>query len=81
MVGHGYGTHTLMLMASIYVTQGPILELGMGLFSTGLMDNISNATYRYVLSADDNVSWYNTVQPQSEAICHAFEVRSVELWV
>ena len=52
-----YGTHMTALIAAAMHTQGPILELGCGDYSTPLLHSICSATERKLISAESDLSW------------------------
>jgi len=57
---HHYGSHTIVLLAVLYVTKsGPILELGMGSDSSPLLHRLAMDQKRLLISADSDVRWIN----------------------
>jgi hypothetical protein len=50
-------THQRLLLASCLRTQGPILELGCGWYSTPLLHEIARAQQRKVYTVDNNWDW------------------------
>jgi len=52
-----YGSHVIFLSASAWVTDGAILEMGSGWFSTPMFHRLSNVQNRYVLTSDLNYEW------------------------
>lgn len=50
-------THQRLLVASVLRTTGPILELGVGWYSTPLLHEIGRATGRPVVTIDNNNDW------------------------
>jgi len=52
-----YGTHQAPLMTVIANTQGPVLELGCGDFSTPLLHALCAPSKRFLMSAETNKSW------------------------
>ena len=53
-----YATHLGALIACINKTQGDILELGMGLFSTPYLHYLVTVTKRNLLSLENDKGWY-----------------------
>ena len=59
---HGeYGTHTRLLWAAAKATQGDILEMGTGAFSTPMLHNL---TGRSLVSAETDSAWLSKFQEQ-----------------
>lgn len=56
---NAYGSHLRLLLSSVAVTTGPILEMGMGNFSTVSIIDLISKSGRYLLSTDTNLSWLN----------------------
>lgn len=54
-----YGTHMVPLITAVTHTQGAVLEMGSGDFSTPLLHAICSKTERYLLSVDTDQSWLN----------------------
>ena len=52
-----YGTHFPVLAAAVAKTTGPVLELGMGEFSTPMLHYMCEGERRYLLSVDANREW------------------------
>lgn len=55
-----WGSHQCALIECVAKTRGPILELGIGHFSTPLLHHYCKAAERYLLSVEAYVEWYNT---------------------
>ncbi|KAK2160607.1 hypothetical protein LSH36_129g01121 [Paralvinella palmiformis] len=54
----GYGSHVIPFLASIWVTDGPILEMGSGWYSTPVAHRISILEHgRKLLTADTKYDW------------------------
>jgi hypothetical protein len=70
----GFSTHQIPLISWVLRTSGPILELGTGFYSTGLLHEISEIQNRKLLSLDSDPSWiinffkYNTSLHQIELV-------------
>ena len=52
-----YGTHQPILKTVVLNTEGPILELGVGNFSTYLLHEICKKNKRFLLSAESDEVW------------------------
>ena len=50
-------THYAALIGAVLATDGPILELGCGLYSTPLLHALCQAGQRTLVSADNDVDW------------------------
>jgi hypothetical protein len=55
---HAFGTHMPVLKRVIEVTTGPVLEMGMGNYSTPFLHDICSD--RELLSIDNDIEWVNT---------------------
>lgn len=53
----GYGTHMAVLVTAAMHTDGPILELGCGDYSTPLLHAICSKTERFLLSTETDQNW------------------------
>lgn len=56
-VSLNYATHLPALMRAVERTTGPVLELGMGVFSTPYLHYKCLLQNRYLLSVDNDASW------------------------
>jgi len=54
-----YGTHMAPLITAVMNTDGPILEMGCGDFSTPLLHAICAEKNRFLLSAETDEAWMN----------------------
>jgi hypothetical protein len=52
-----YGTHQRLLLKAALMTSGPILELGVGEYSTPLLHEIALAQNRALTSVDSDLNW------------------------
>ena len=52
-----FGSHVIPLLASLWATDGAILELGSGWYSTPMVHRISTLQNRQVLTSDGNYEW------------------------
>ena len=53
----GYGSHVITFLASTWITEGPILEMGSGWYNTPVAHRISVIQGRNILTADTNYKW------------------------
>lgn len=53
-----YGSHMPVIARVVEATQGPILELGMGIYSTPLLDLMCHEEKRSLTSFDDDPIWF-----------------------
>lgn len=62
---HGeFGTHTRLLWAAAKASQGDILEMGTGAFSTPMLHNLTGETGRNLVSAETDSGWLSKFQDQ-----------------
>ena len=54
----GGGSHLPVLIRVVSATVGPVLELGTGYWSTGMLDILCQRTRRKVVSYENNPNWY-----------------------
>jgi broad specificity phosphatase PhoE len=54
-----YGSHLPVLLRLVDVTDGPILELGMGLWSTPILDLLCRRAKREIWSYDNDAKWFS----------------------
>lgn len=57
-----YASHLPVIVRVVEATQGPILELGMGLFSTSLLDLLCRESQRPLVSYDNDPVWFKENQ-------------------
>lgn len=65
-----YYTHCPLLAKCVVNTTGPILELGMGVYSTSLLDCLAGS--RTVVSTDSNLDFLSELKTQFESLTHKF---------
>lgn len=53
-----YGTHMPILARIMDITEGPVLELGMGIYSTPLLDMMCAVKKRMLISYDNDPVWF-----------------------
>ncbi|KAK2144550.1 hypothetical protein LSH36_748g02063 [Paralvinella palmiformis] len=53
----GYGSHVITFLASTWITEGPILEMGSGWYSTPVAHRVAVIRGRSILTADTNYEW------------------------
>ena len=62
---HGeFGTHTRLLWAAAKASQGDILEMGTGAFSTPMLHNLTGSAGRSLVSAETDSAWLSKFQEQ-----------------
>lgn len=54
-----YGSHLPILARVMDITDGPVLELGMGIYSTPLLDLMCHESKRELISFDNDPIWFN----------------------
>ena len=57
MVGVNYGTHLAPLIIAVINTDGPVLELGCGDFSTPILHAVCSSQKRFLLTAESDGNW------------------------
>jgi hypothetical protein len=55
--GDGHGTHQPVLLAAFHATIGPVIEFGMGHFSTPMLHELCRAHGRQLVSMDTAAPW------------------------
>ena len=53
-----YGSHMPVISRFMEATTGPVLELGMGIYSTPLLDLLCHEEKRELVSYDDDEKWF-----------------------
>ena len=62
---HGeFGTHTRLLWAAAKASQGDVLEMGTGAFSTPMLHNLTGSAGRNLVSAETDSAWLSKFQEQ-----------------
>lgn len=69
---HEYSTHLPALILAVQLTDGPVLELGTGVFSTFVLHDMLLPTERFLLSVDDSADWVDDLR-HMEGERHAFQ--------
>ena len=62
-VSLNYATHLAPLMRALALTDGPVLELGMGLFSTPYLHYACQLAERWLVSYDSDATWAEIFKP------------------
>jgi len=77
-----YGTHMTPLTTALLHTEGPVLEMGCGDFSTPLLHTICSSTRRFLLTAETDKDWMGLFTDLSDD-GHYFQYVPCydELWV
>ena len=70
-------THFPLLIKCVLATDGPILEMGTGIFSTPLLHWLASEKKRWVFSYEDNPEWFRLAK-KFQSITH--RIRLVEDW-
>jgi len=58
MINEKHGTHLPILSRIMEITRGPVLELGMGNFSTPFLDMMCRRQKRLLVSYDNDPKWH-----------------------
>ena len=58
MISEKHGTHLPILLRIMEMTRGPVLELGMGQFSTPFLDMMCRNQKRLLASYDNDPKWH-----------------------
>ena len=66
-----YASHLPILTRIMDITDGPVLELGMGLWSTPILDLMCRETGRELISFDNDPKWFES-NKQWESDYHKF---------
>jgi len=75
-----YGTHMAALVTAVVNTEGPVLEMGCGDFSTTILHAICSISNRFLLTAETNKDWMELFT-DLERDWHKFKyVSSVKDW-
>ena len=72
-----WGSHIPTLIKLLEITSGPVLELGLGIFSTPLLHNMCKVMGRKLVSYDNDKNW---VDMHSRFIKDDHEVYFVDNW-
>lgn len=67
-----WGSHLPSLLACLAATDGPVLEVGVGHFSTPALHAFCAASRRYLVSVDDNVEWVEEFRSRYMSDIHQF---------
>ena len=59
-----FGTHARLLWAAAKATQGDILEMGTGAFSTPMLHNLTASADRGLVSAETDSAWLSKFQQE-----------------
>ena len=76
-VSLNYATHLPALMRALALTDGPVLELGMGLFSTPYLHYACALAGRDLVSYENNAGWAAIFEPYRS---HKHTINVVESW-
>lgn len=53
-----WGSHLTPLLSCVCATEGPVLELGIGHFSTPILHGVCEAMNRQLVSVEDSAEWH-----------------------
>lgn len=67
-----WGSHLPTLFGAIGASRGPVLELGVGHFSTPALHAYCGAAGRQLISVDDNVEWLTLFKDKYQTSEHGF---------
>lgn len=67
-----WGSHLPALLACIGATTGPVLELGVGHFSTPALHALCGAMKRILTSVEDSPEWLDEFQAKYHTLSHDF---------
>jgi len=71
---YSFGSHTIALVASLYATEGDVLEFGMGPVSTPLIHSLLHFTGRTIVSVEEDKGWVEASREYEckwHKVCHA----------
>jgi len=74
--GDGHGTHQAVLHAAFHATTGPVIEFGMGYFSTPMLHDLCKASGRRLVSMDTASPWvdqFRHLESDFHTILHVTE--------
>lgn len=67
-----WGSHLPALLVCVGSTTGPVLELGVGDFSTPVLHALCCAQHRRLVSVESNEEWMQKFRPHMEKLVHEF---------
>jgi len=73
-----WGSHIPILSRVLDITDGAVLELGTGVWSTALMDLMCAETKRKVISYDNDPAWFDANKERWQSDYH--DIRLIEDW-
>ncbi len=59
LMNPSYGTHMAPLLTTVMHSEGPVLEMGCGDYSTPLLHAVCSATKRLLVTAETDLNWMN----------------------
>ena len=67
-----WGSHLPPLFACLAASSGPVLEVGVGHFSTPILHAYCMAAYRNLFSVEDHAEWYSEFRTKYQRSGHEF---------
>jgi hypothetical protein len=72
-----WATHLPALLACVAATKGPILECGVGIWSTPILHAVCASSQRPLVSVESKMDWFSRFTPFATSW---HEVRAIENW-
>jgi len=63
-----YSTHFRALIIAVLQTEGPILECGVGIYSTPVLEALAQTTGRQLVHVEHDSGWAKQIKPQGKLI-------------
>ncbi len=77
----GYSTHLAGLIRAVLLTDGDVLEVGTGIFSTPILHHICVPAKRKLVSYDNNMEWIEWCKAKRHSLeCKYHEINYIENW-
>lgn len=75
-----WGTHMAALITAVVNTNGPVLEMGCGDYSSPLLHAICGADNRFLLSTETNETWMSLFYDLKSKLHHFHFVPNAQAW-
>lgn len=75
-----WGSHLPILSRILDITDGAVLELGTGVWSTALMDLMASETKRKVISYDNDPAWFDANKERWQSDYHDIRLIPEDGW-